>query len=50
MRFAKRWPAMREAGRHFVEEVRNWKNSVANYEVIYKSLASDIPDSFRLRR
>ena len=30
-----RWPAMREAGRHFVEEVRNWKNSVAKYVPIY---------------
>ena len=35
-----RWPAMREAGRHFVEEVRNWKNSVANYLPVYTALAS----------
>ncbi len=34
-----RWPAMREAGRHFVEEVRNWKNSVANYVPVYGRLA-----------
>ena len=33
-----RWPAMREAGRHFVEEVRNWKNSVANYIPVYGRL------------
>ena len=33
-----RWPAMREAGRHFVEEVRNWKNSVANYVAVYEQL------------
>ncbi len=33
-----RWPAMREAGRHFVEEVRNWKNSVANYVPVYGGL------------
>ena len=33
-----RWPAMREAGRHFVEEVRNWKNSVANYVGGYEQL------------
>ena len=32
------WPAMREAGRHFVEEVRNWKNSVANYIPVYGRL------------
>lgn len=33
-----RWPAMRQAGRHFVEEVRNWKNSVANYKRVYDRL------------
>ncbi len=35
-----RWPDMRAAGRHFVEEVRNWKNSVANYLPVYIALAS----------
>lgn len=34
-----RWPAMRKAGRHFVEDVRNWKNSVANYVSVYSRLA-----------
>ena len=34
-----RWPAMRTAGRHFVEDVRNWKNSVANYKAVYARLA-----------
>ena len=34
-----RWPAMRAAGRHFVEDVRNWKNSVANYKAVYGRLA-----------
>jgi PEP-CTERM/exosortase A-associated glycosyltransferase len=34
-----RWPEMREAGRHFVEAVRNWKNSVANYIPVYSRLA-----------
>ena len=34
-----RWPAMRAAGRHFVEQVRNWKNSVANYAPVYRRLA-----------
>ncbi len=35
-----RWPAMRAAGRHFVEDVRNWKNSVANYAAVYGRLAN----------
>jgi len=34
-----RWPAMRTAGRAFVEDVRNWKNSVANYKAVYGRLA-----------
>ncbi|ATE60934.1 TIGR04063 family PEP-CTERM/XrtA system glycosyltransferase [Thauera sinica] len=33
-----RWPAMRAAGRRFVEEERNWKNSVANYAPVYRRL------------
>ncbi|MCB1947047.1 MAG: glycosyltransferase WbuB, partial [Thauera sp.] len=33
-----RWPVMREAGRHFVEVVRNWQNSVANYTTVYDRL------------
>ena len=32
------WPAMRQAGRRFVEEVRNWKNSVRNYTAVYRAL------------
>jgi PEP-CTERM/exosortase A-associated glycosyltransferase len=32
------WPAMREAGRRFVETERNWRNSVARYDVIYGGL------------
>lgn len=32
------WPTMRAAGRRFVEEVRNWKNSVANYLPVYERL------------
>jgi hypothetical protein len=36
-----RWPAMRTAGRHFVEDVRNWKNSVANYKAVYGRLRRD---------
>ncbi len=37
-----RWPAMRAAGRHFVEDVRNWKNSVANYAAVYRRLANKV--------
>lgn len=33
------WEGIRRAGRDFVENVRNWKNSVANYEECYRSLA-----------
>lgn len=32
------WPAYRAAGRAFVETVRNWKNSVANYIPVYQRL------------
>ena len=35
-----RWPAMRAAGRQFVEDVRNWTNSVANYTPVYRSLVA----------
>ncbi len=33
-----RWPTIRTAGRRFVEEERNWENSVANYRAIYDRL------------
>lgn len=33
-----RWPAYRAAGRSFVEQVRNWRNSVANYKPVYGRL------------
>ncbi len=29
------WPALKTAGRDFVENVRNWRNSVARYENVY---------------
>lgn len=32
------WPAMRQAGRRFVEDVRNWRNSVRNYVSVYAAL------------
>jgi PEP-CTERM/exosortase A-associated glycosyltransferase len=34
-----RWPAMRDAGRHFVEAERNWGDSVARYREVYARLA-----------
>jgi glycosyltransferase involved in cell wall biosynthesis len=37
------WPKIHAAGRHYVEEVRNWKNSVANYPAIYNRI-TDKPD------
>ncbi len=33
-----RWPALRANGRQFVESVRNWRNSAANYKPVYKAL------------
>lgn len=35
-----KWPQFRVAGRNFVENVRNWKNSVANYVIPYTKLVS----------
>ena len=32
------WPAIRAAGRRFVEDERNWRNSVANYVGVYQRL------------
>ena len=32
------WDALRQQGRHFVESVRNWRNSVARYRPVYESL------------
>jgi PEP-CTERM/exosortase A-associated glycosyltransferase len=34
------WPVLRANGREFVENVRNWKNSVANYVEPYERLTS----------
>jgi glycosyltransferase involved in cell wall biosynthesis len=36
-----RWPALREAGRRFVEEERNWTNSVSRYITPYNTLKPD---------
>ena len=32
------WPVLKCNGREFVEKVRNWKNSVANYVGPYEAL------------
>ena len=34
-----RWPALRAAGRAFVERERTWQSSVARYKAIYRKLA-----------
>ncbi|WP_417067446.1 TIGR04063 family PEP-CTERM/XrtA system glycosyltransferase [Niveibacterium terrae] len=34
-----RWPALRAAGRAFVERERTWQSSVARYAAIYRTLA-----------
>ena len=35
------WPALVANGRNYVEQVRNWKNSVSNYRALYESLLGD---------
>jgi PEP-CTERM/exosortase A-associated glycosyltransferase len=37
------WEALRQAGRHFVEAERTWRNSVANYVPVYGALAGRRP-------
>jgi len=32
------WPVLKANGRHFVEQVRNWRNSVGNYRAPYQKL------------
>ncbi|MDC1090783.1 glycosyltransferase, exosortase A system-associated [Emcibacteraceae bacterium] len=34
------WPTFHKAGRYYVEEVRNWKNSVSNYPAIYERITA----------
>jgi len=36
-----RWPALREAARHFVENERNWRESVARYRGVYGPLLKE---------
>ena len=38
VRQRERWPELKTNGRRFVEEVRNWRNSVANYRAPYLKL------------
>ncbi len=33
-----RWPTLKQAGRRFVETERNWKTSVARYQIVYGDL------------
>lgn len=33
-----RWPALRQAARHFVETERHWRGSVARYQTVYSML------------
>lgn len=33
-----RWPVLRANGRHFVESVRNWRNSAFHYKPVYEAL------------
>ncbi len=40
LRQRERWPEFRREGRRFVEEVRNWRNSVANYKEPFIRLAA----------
>lgn len=35
------WPQLHANGRRFVEEIRNWRNSVANYVAPYRRLLGD---------
>ncbi len=38
----KSWPAIKVAGRQFVEQKRNWTTSVANYAKVYASLVKKV--------
>ena len=38
LRNREQWPLLRANGRQFVERVRNWRNSVANYQAPYHQL------------
>ncbi|MEM9253814.1 MAG: TIGR04063 family PEP-CTERM/XrtA system glycosyltransferase [Pseudomonadota bacterium] len=36
------WPAIRDAGREFVEHERTWRNSVANLKGVYSGLVGEV--------
>ena len=36
-----RWPALRANGRHFVESVRNWRNSAFHYQAVYQAVTRE---------
>ncbi|PHZ83756.1 TIGR04063 family PEP-CTERM/XrtA system glycosyltransferase [Paremcibacter congregatus] len=38
-----KWPDIIAAGRHYVEEVRNWKNSIANYPAVFDRITQNKP-------
>ncbi|MFT3717874.1 TIGR04063 family PEP-CTERM/XrtA system glycosyltransferase [Pseudorhodoferax sp.] len=40
LRQSERWPAMKAHGRQFVEQVRNWRNSAANYRAPFTRLVA----------
>lgn len=42
------WPVLRTNGREFVENVRNWKNSVAHYAAPYERLLAQKTSEFRV--
>ncbi|WP_027994483.1 TIGR04063 family PEP-CTERM/XrtA system glycosyltransferase [Simplicispira psychrophila] len=35
------WPALRANGRHFVESVRNWRNSAFHYQAVYEAVTRE---------
>lgn len=36
------WPALRANGRHFVESVRNWRNSAQHYQAVYEAVTKGV--------
>ena len=40
-----KWPALKKAGREYVETERNWQVSVANYQSVYSALVPDASGS-----
>jgi glycosyltransferase involved in cell wall biosynthesis len=45
LRAQERWPALRAAGREYVENERNWPVSVARYKNIYGRLTNNLAGS-----